>query len=166
MPYFTNISKMVREIDYLGKALFQDVGDTLKDVIMEEFEQLVIETAQWTGTAAASWNVSIGGDQSVREQHAGKDKKEIAALQLSRGHGVAVSKAMDHNAGALDRLSTMGVGKKGNAYGAIMVENHAESSDRAEHGPLRSVNSPAGAFFRFQQRLANRTFEVIRNRKI
>ena len=162
MPYFTNISKMVREIDYLGKAVFQDVGDTLKDVIMEEFEQLVIETAQWTGTAAASWNVSIGGDQSVREQ-----PKRTKTTALERGHGAAVSEAMNHNTGALDRLSTMAVGKKGNAYGAIVVENHAESSDRAEHGPLRAVNAgAAGAGFRFEQRLANRSFEVIRDRRI
>lgn len=167
MPYFTNISQMVREIDYLSKAVFTDVGDALRDVIMEEFEQLVIETAQWTGTAAASWNVSIGGDSSVREQNKGLKKSEIAAMQLSKGHGTAVAVAMSHNAGALDRLSTMGVGKKGNTYGAIVVENNAESSDQAETGPLRAENAgAAGAGLRFEQRLANRSFEITRNRKI
>lgn len=163
MPYETNISKMLREIDYLSKAVFTDVGEALAEGLMEEFEQLVQETAQWTGTAAASWNISLGGDSSTRVQ------PEIKNVDLAhyKGHEDAVNQALSHNYGALKGLSTMGLpGQKGNHYRAIMVENYAETAEFAEHGPLRDVNMPSGAAFRFEQRVANKAFEIIRSRKI
>ena len=162
MSVTTNLSAMAREIDYLGKAIFTDVGQTLQVQIMAEFQSLVVETAQWTGTTAASWNISLGGDHSVRPQ-----PKRSRAQALEKGHTAAVSIAMNHNANALDRLATMGLpGQKGNSYRAIMVENYSPQAEVAESGPLREVNSPAGAFDRFKERVAFQTFETIRSRTI
>ena len=156
MPVFTNISQMVREIDYLGKAVFKDVGDALAQGIWEEFEQLVQETAQYTGTAAASWNLSMGGDSSVRKQ---PDRTRAQALEA--GHSAAVAKALQHNYSSLVNIVD------DYRYKAIVVENNAESSDVAEGGPLRAENAgAAGAAFRFEQRVANKSFEIIRNRKL
>jgi len=80
-----NFSQVAREIDYDGKAIFKDIGNTLAQGIWVHFKTLVEETAQYSGTTAASWNLSMGGDQSVREQ---PERTRDEALQ--KGHQAAV----------------------------------------------------------------------------
>lgn len=151
----SNLSQMAREIDYLGKAIFKDVGDALALGIWEEFEILVKETAQWTGTTAASWNLSMGGDQSFREQ-----PERSRQQALSKGHSAAVQVALAYNFGKLDDITEK------YRYQAVVIENHAPGANRTELGPLREVNQPSGALARFEQRVAFKTFELIRSRKL
>ena len=163
MALTSNLSQMAREIDYLEKAVFADVGDALAEGLMAEFETLVNQTAQWTGTTAASWNISLGG---VGEGGVALQPERSREEALEKGHHEAVSISLARCATALNRLATMGLpGQKGNTYRAIMVENNSPSADHAENGPLRDVNSPNGAFERFKMRVASRMF-VVRDRKI
>lgn len=144
---------MIREIDYAGKAVLKDIGDSLAQGIWEEFVILVNETAQYTGSTAASWNLSMGGDDSVRLQ-----PKRTRQQALQKGHQSAVQIALAHNFKSLVNIT------EEYRYRAIVVENNVEHAGKAETGPLRDVNHPAGAFFRFQQRLAFKQFEKIRER--
>lgn len=158
MAIFHNFSSVVRAIDKVKKAVLGDIGDTLAEGIMDEFDRLLNETAQYTGTTAASWRVTMGGagNDSVNTQSP-RSRKEA----LSVGHPHAVNVARMANAGALDDIS------KAYRYSAIVIENNAPGADPAEHGPLRDVNAGAeGAFERFKGRIRNRSFKVIRNRKI
>lgn len=149
----TNLSQMAREIDQMGKAVFDKVGDALAQGIWEEFVVLLYETPQWTGTTAASWNLSMGGDHSVREQPE-RSRKQA----LSKGHDAAVQIAKAHNFKSLLAISTEYKQK------AIVVENHAEGAERAELGPVRDINEPAKAMARFEQRVKQRSFPIIWDR--
>ena len=148
-----NFSQVAREIDYDSKAIFKDIGNTLAQGVWEHFVVLVNETAQYTGTTAASWNLSMGGDQSVREQ---PERTKSEALQ--KGHQAAVGIAIGHNFKSLVDITEK------YKYSAVVIENHALGAERSESGPLRDVNSPTGAFAKFQMNLANATFEIIRSR--
>jgi len=149
---FLNVSDIQRQIRYTKKAIFKDVGDVVAKGLWEDFEILVKSTEQYTGTAAASWNMSLGEDTSVREQ-----AKRTSNTALHRGHGAATSIAFTHNRGKLDNLSTEYTIKD------IVVSNHAKSAERAEHGPLRTVNQPAGALADFEQAVAARVFILNEN---
>lgn len=161
---FTDISSKIREVGSLGTVMLNAVGDALAQGIWEEFETLVIETPQYTGTTAASWNLSIGGDESVRTQ-----PPRTRETALEKGHMDAVREALVHSATALDNLSVMAVGsKKGKytqPYAAIVVENNAPGSEIAEEGPVRPINEPAHALERFNQRLASKHFQLVSGNK-
>lgn len=156
-----NLSKMAREIDLLGQAVFKDVGDALAHGIWKEFVQLVEETPQWTGTTAASWDLLMQGrvgpmgGTEVREQ-----PERTRANALSRGHRAAVQVAIGANYDSLLYIAEQ------YRYAEIVIANHAPGAEQSEYGPLRDVNQPSGALARFEQRVANKSFEIIRNRKI
>ncbi len=151
----SNISDVVRAVDKEKKAVLKDIGDSLSVGIWDEFIVLLNETAQWSGSTAASWNLSMGGDSSVRIQPE-RTRKEA----LAKGHLAAVHVAIAHNFKSLIDISDK------YRYSAIVIENHAPGASRAETGPLRSVNNPSQAFERFKKRLKDKTFKLIRSRKI
>ena len=159
MEIQTNLSDMAREIDVMGKAVFKDIGDSLAQGIWEEFVILLNETAQYSGSTAASWNLSMRGDRSVRMQ--GDGERLPKEQQLAKGHQAAVQIAKAHNFKSLIDITELYA--KG---AAIMVENHAPGASRAETGPLRPVNNPTGAFERFKMRVAFKTFKTIRDRQL
>jgi hypothetical protein len=158
---YGNLSQMAREIDAMGKAIFKDVGDAIAYGIWEEFRILVQETAQWTGTTAASWNLYMQGRvgpigvTGYREM-----PKRTRKEALQRGHGDAVQIALAANYDNLLDITTQ------YRYAEIVISNYAPGADRAESGPLRAVNQPTQAFERFKSRVAFRNFDVIRDRKL
>ena len=135
-------------------AIYTVAGQAIADGIWVEFEQLVRETAQYTGTTAASWNLGMAFGKSyggVRARELGPDESP-----LSVGHGAAVSLALNANRGNLE-----GLGKTILRSG-INVWNEAPGSERSEEGPLRGVNESAiGAFSRFQERVRDRVFQPL-----
>ena len=171
MSSIKNISQIVRDLDYAGKAVFTEVGEALKEGLEKEFAQLVNETAQYTGTTAASWNITVGGvgDQVSKGQGGVRPQPfRTRAEALSVGHQNAVGIALAANAGTLESLvNWIKPGQKGHKPGAIMVENYAPGADRAEEGPLRDVNESAiGAFERFKVRVTDLVAKNPRETKI
>jgi len=150
----TNLKEQARFMGFLGHSLYKVAGNAIADGIMEEFEQLVYETAQYTGTTAASWNVGTMGSAShgnVRARQLGKDESPLHA-----GHGAAVSVALNANKNRLDGLRK---GTIGALNSGINVWNEAPGAETAEEGPLRPVNSGAeGAFDRFKIRTLDKIF--------
>jgi len=156
-----NLSKVVRDIDYLGQAILKDIGDTLAAGIWDEFETLVMETAQWTGTTAASWNLYMKYRMVAPEGDVRDMGKRTRAQALQKGHMHAVAVALNANLGRLDEITT------DYRTSDIVISNNAPGSERAESGPLRDVNQgAAGALARFEQRVASKQWNVIRNREI
>ena len=156
-----NLSKVVREIDYLGQAILKDIGDTLAAGIWDEFETLVMETAQWTGTTAASWNLYMKYRIAPHDRSFRKQPKRTRTQALNKGHMHAVSIALNANLGRLDDITT------DYHTSDIVISNNAPGAERAEAGPLRAENQgAAGALARFEQRVAMKAWKVIRNREI
>jgi len=145
-----NASQVLRQIHYTKRAVFKQIGDRYTKELYKAFEELVIETPQWSGTAAASWNMSLGESSGgVREQP--KRSKKNA---LVRGHMAAVGVALSANVGRLDEIADLYRIKD------VVIWNDAESAFFAEYGPLRSVNEPGMAFERFKVKVLGISFDL------
>lgn len=147
-----NASEAHRAIEAGKSKVNKLVAKKISEVLWEEFEQLVKETPQYTGTAAASWNIAAqhpGG--GVREQ------KLNEGGPLSYSHPTAVNIALSANMGNLEAFAD-----KDFIYKDLFIWNDADSAVYAERGPLRGVNDPPGpgAFARFQERLASLTLTI------
>ncbi len=154
----TNLKAMGKELLGASLNIYKVAGYSIAKGIWKEFEQLVNETAQYTGTTAASWNLSAGGFLStggVRTMP--KRNKENA---LRSGHQYAVDVALVNNYGRItgsniyDLVLRSGINVWNEAPGAM--------SGVVETGPLRDVNtSSLGAFSRFQNRIETKVFNPI-----
>lgn len=155
----TDLSQAAREVSATGKASFAAVGDAIAQGIWEEFEVLVYDTAQWTGTTAASWNLSLGGGR-IAIRRIGSKK-----TPLHRGHSTAPEKALDANRYVLPEIATVAIPTKGRITNMpIVIENYARGAYTAEHGPLRLVNIKGlEALERFRSRLQNKVFRPLIN---
>lgn len=145
---------------FMGHSIYKVCADELADGFEEEFRQLVIETAQYTGSTAASWNIATKGAAShgeVRIRELGPGETPLHA-----GHMAAVNLALNANEGNLDdfRNSTIGALNSG-----INVWNDVPWAEEADSGKRRPENAEAnGAFSRFQERIATRVFQPIKDR--
>ncbi len=150
-----NLSDMFRKLSCLTTGVFQYIGPRVVDLIEPEFEKMVIETPQWTGTTAASWNISLGGDDTVRTM--GKRKLENA---LHKGHMAAVRTSLTYNTPNFAKMrasiTTRGAGGTGHGLAAIVIENNAPGYDTAEHGPLRPINNPGHMLAKFMSRVGDK----------
>ena len=139
-----NVSAFIAELSDKKRSIYKVVGNEIAEELYDAFEQLVMETPQKTGTAAASWNMDLGKSSGgVRQQ-------EEVELWLYKGHLDAVLVALNAAEGNLDNLSDPKV------YGTkdIVVWNDVDYIDELESGELlRPVNQPGGMFGRFEQAL-------------
>lgn len=136
-------------------AIYTVAGQAIADGIWEEFEQLVKETAQYTGTTAASWNIDKKFGASYGREVGIKLKKGESPLHI--GHHYAVGVALDRSRGNLD-----GLGKKVLTSGINVWNEAAAAEIAAETGPVRPINNSAiNAFSRFQERVRSRVFEPL-----
>ena len=152
----TNLKDQSKFLGFVGHALFKVAGASLADGIWEEFEQLVLETAQYTGSTAASWNVATKGSGShgqVVVRNLGPDE-----APSYKGHLPAVMVALNRNRD-MGNLDDLRAGRGGALRGGINVWNEAPGAEQATTGPLRRVNAGAEtAFTDFKQRVMSKVF--------
>jgi hypothetical protein len=153
-----NVKQVARDLGLVGHALYKVCGQAIADGLMEEFEQLVIETAQYTGSTAASWNIT----NEFNKHHGKTNIRELAPGEtpLHAGHHEAVKIAMDANR---DNLKGMAAGTSKSMNAGISVWNEVPWAERAEEGERRiPQNKNANeAFARFQARVATKVFEPL-----
>jgi len=158
---FFNLSRFLKNVHEVNEVVATKIGEAVSTMLWEEFTQLVQETPQYTGTAAASWNVAMGmtaagGTGGVRVQ--GPRTRETA---LNMGHMQAVSEAM---AGSFDDLSNI---IQNWQTGDIVIWNDSDSIEHAEYGPLRTINQPGiHAYTRFLERVKRRSIVIQVNRDL
>lgn len=156
----TNISKELADLGFYatggkkggGKEnIYRKAGKQLSEALLEEFEVLVRETPQWTGTTAASWEIGFQSDitDGVEEQPS-RTREEA----LSKGSEVACNIAMGKAYANITPDFSKYIRE------SIIVSNNAPGFDRAEEGPVRPVNTPPGALERFKARIAIMDLEV------
>ncbi len=154
----TNLKAMGRELLGASLNIYKVAGYSIADGIWEEFQQLVADTAQWTGTTAASWNLSAGGFLDRGGVRTMPDRKKEDALQAGDQHAVQVALLNNY-----DRITGSNIYKNVLTSGInVWNESPAAMTGRIERGPLRDVNqSSIGAFARFQARIETRVFNPI-----
>jgi len=154
----TTISSNLRSLGRVKVTVGKAVAEAVATGIWEEFQELLLETPQWTGTAAASWNIGFGMSAGGGKVRTMPERSRADALHA--GHLEAVSIAEMANYGVIEEFI-----ESGYRYGDLVVWNDAPSADRAEHGPLRKENDPPGpgAFARFERRVLRRQYLVYRD---
>ena len=150
----TNLKQQAKLLGFAGHALYRVAGMTIANGIWEEFEQLLYETAQFTGTTTASWNIATKGAGShggVRARGLGPGEEPLHV-----GHGAAVSVAINAN---IDNLAELERGTIRALNSGINVWNEAPGAERSTTGPLRAVNAGAEmAFDNFKMRVMEKVF--------
>lgn len=149
-----NVGKIIRELGALTSgpnSIYKKAGEQLKDQLLEEFDSLVRETPQWTGTTAASWEIgfpsNISGDVETQPE-----RTRVEALQRGAepACSIATRKARRSLTGDFKKIATQD----------IIVANSAPGFETAEEGPVRPDNTPPGALSRFEGRVAAMEIEV------
>ena len=152
-----SVSQQLRNgfIETAGKnSIYRKAGSQLVEKILDEFEVLVRETPQWTGTTAASWYIGMTRDEATLDQvNTQPERTRREALQ--KGSEPACAFSINKS-----KFTLMDADLARIATEDIVVGNSAPGYDRAEEGPVRPENSPPGALDRFMARVSLIDFEV------
>ena len=152
-----SVSQQLRNgfIETAGKnSIYRKAGSQLVEKILGEFEVLVRETPQWTGTTAASWYIGMTRDESTLDQvntQPERTRKEALEKGSEPACAFSISKS---------KFTLMDADLSKIARQDIVIGNEAPGYETAEEGPVRPENSPPGALDRFMARVSLIDFEV------
>ena len=153
----TNLSQFIRDLELETKgpnSVYRRAGQELRDIIWNEFETLLDETAQYSGSTVASWR--LGWMYSTPEEFVELPRPATMQDALQKGADGPIALARIANIGfKIDPMSLVELTRQD-----IVITNGSPHFEQAEYGPLRSVNAPAGALERFAQRLGDK-FETL-----
>ena len=144
----SQFAKQLREISSV--TLYKRGGQALKEAIEDDFDILLMQTPQYSGSTVASYRIGLKAEDTFEIL----PKPASANEAFERGHETAVNVARVANAGSIPD------DYKGYLTKDLTVTNGSPQWDVVEYGPVRDVNEPAGAFERFKERLSNRIIDV------
>ena len=149
-----NASQFAKQLrDISSVTLYKRGGQALKEAIEDDFDILLMQTPQYSGSTVASYRIGLKAEDTFEIL----PKPASANEAFERGHETAVNIARVANAGALPESDVLvALLKKGD----VVVTNGSPQWDVVEYGPVRDVNEPTGAFERFKERLSNRIIDV------
>ncbi len=144
----SQFAKQLREISSV--TLYKRGGQALKEAIEDDFDILLMQTPQYSGSTVASYRIGLRAEDAFEIL----PKPASANEAFERGHEAAVNIARVANAGSIPD------DYKGYLTKDLTITNGSPQWDVVEYGPVRDVNEPAGAFERFKERLSNRIIDV------
>ena len=144
----SQFAKQLREISSV--TLYKRGGQALKEAIEDDFDILLMQTPQYSGSTVASYRIGLKAEDTFEIL----PKPASANEAFERGHEAAVNIARVANAGSIPD------DYKGYLTKDLTITNGSPQWDVVEYGPVRDVNEPAGAFERFKERLSNRIIDV------
>ena len=146
-----NASQFARQLrDISSVTLYKRGGQALKEAIEDDFDILLMQTPQYSGSTVASYRIGLRAEDAFEIL----PKPASANEAFERGHETAVNIARVANAGSIPD------DYKGYLTKDLTITNGSPQWDVVEYGPVRDVNEPAGAFERFKERLSNRIIDV------
>lgn len=149
-----NISDLARLRKVTSTELYRRGGKALIEEVKQEFENMLIETPQYSGSTVASYRIGPGRD--TPDVHDELPKPANAAAAFQRGHMSAVNKAMEANRAGFEALENLAVLKTQD----LVIKNNSPQWEVTEYGPLREVNEPTGTFAAFVEAMNNKIIEV------
>ena len=144
----SQFAKQLREISSV--TLYKRGGQALKEAIEDDFDVLLMQTPQYSGSTVASYRIGLRAEDAFEIL----PKPASANEAFERGHETAVNIARVANAGSIPD------DYKGYLTKDLTITNGSPQWDVVEYGPVRDVNEPAGAFERFKERLSNKIIDV------
>lgn len=156
----SNASAVVRELTRLSSVeILRRCGSALKEEIEDAFDELLEETAQFSGRTVASYRIGLGA--STPDTY---DKTlsipDSAQVAFERGDQPAINLARAANAGSLPEVTLLQEMAKRKD---IVVNNASPAWERVETGDpfLRAVNEASvGALKRFEKRIGDKVIDV------
>ena len=146
-----NASQFAKQLrDISSVTLYKRGGQALKEAIEDDFDILLMQTPQYSGSTVASYRIGLRAEDAFEIL----PKPASANEAFERGHETAVNIARVANAGSIPD------DYKGYLTKDLTITNGSPQWDVVEYGPVRDVNEPAGAFERFKERLSNRIIDV------
>ena len=146
-----NASQFAKQLrDISSVTLYKRGGQALKEAIEDDFDILLMQTPQYSGSTVAFYRIGLKADDTFEIL----PKPASANEAFERGHETAVNIARVANAGSIPD------DYKGYLTKDLTITNGSPQWDVVEYGPVRDVNEPAGAFERFKERLSNRIIDV------
>ena len=146
-----NASQFAKQLrDISSVTLYKRGGQALKEAIEDDFDILLMQTPQYSGSTVASYRIGLRAEDAFEIL----PKPASANEAFERGHEAAVNIARVANAGSIPD------DYKGYLTKDLTITNGSPQWDVVEYGPVRDVNEPAGAFERFKERLSNRIIDV------
>ena len=146
-----NASQFAKQLrDISSVTLYKRGGQALKEAIEDDFDVLLMQTPQYSGSTVASYRIGLRAEDAFEIL----PKPASANEAFERGHETAVNIARVANAGSIPD------DYKGYLTKDLTITNGSPQWDVVEYGPVRDVNEPAGAFERFKERLSNRIIDV------
>ena len=146
-----NISQFFRDLKLETSgpnSIYKREGRALRDSLWREFETLLDETAQRSGSTVASWRIGMMYDTPTEFVELPARSKGDFLQKGSQGPiALARMANVDFKISDMD-LRTL-------ALQDIVLTNGSPHFDQAEGGPLRRENAPAGAMERFALRVAD-----------
>ena len=146
----TNVSKFIKELGTITKgksSIYNVAGANLRKALLDEFEILVRETPQYSGSTAASWKIGFYQDL------------DTSAVELPKPASVneALSKGTEGPCNIAISAAEKALSSDLREYfrSDITLHNEAPGFDTSEEGPVRPINTPPGALKRFESRLAH-----------
>ena len=144
----SQFAKQLRKISSV--TLYKRGGQALKEAIEDDFDILLMQTPQYSGSTVASYRIGLRAEDAFEIL----PKPASANEAFERGHETAVNIARVANAGSIPD------DYKGYLTKDLTITNGSPQWDVVEYGPVRDVNEPAGAFERFKERLSNKIIDV------
>lgn len=154
LNFRNDVGKALRELGEMTRgpnSIYNKAGAALRESLLEEFDTLVRETPQWTGTTAASWEIGFPSDLTgAVETQPDRNREEALSKGAEAACNIAMAKARTSLSGDFGKIKTQD----------IIISNDAPGYDRAEEGPVRPENTPPGALKRFEARVGTMNIEV------
>lgn len=157
MGLVKNLPQINQGIDLWIKRADETWLAEYKDLVRAILGRLVRQTPQWTGNAAANWNVGIGSPDNnfvvyYDESDIGDDGSEASLDGAGRhkGHSTAVSRALRRNEPRIasirrgDRVFFTNASKGDDDLGRAGTEYYLEAMQNPTYwaAKLRAVNKP------------------------
>lgn len=158
-PAVTNLSAFTNKIERAKKSMTGQVTAKYKKAVGRVLEDLALNTPQWSGELAASWQVVVGSKGEATARYRGFNKEDTTfeagynGAQYNMGDRPAVTIALGNNKADIESI-------RWNSKVSIVNANptsrfQAANFRRAEvgeHPGMRDVNRPriAGDFMGVQ----------------
>ena len=157
-----DVSKFIKDLNAMTKgpdSIYRAGGRALREALMEDFEILVKETPQFSGSTAASWQIGFPedtyGDGTPGSDYVELPKPSGADEAMRRGNDPAVTIATTRA-----RANLFHTDPERFVRQSIVILNNSPGFETAEEGPVRPENTPPGALKRFEARFATREIIV------
>jgi len=170
----TNLKAIGKELLGASLNIYKVAGHEIVYGIWSEFYALLEDTAQWTGSTVASYNIDTAGAGSFGRDETVKDDYRPAGLGVFDATPAGGVSGFPRQAGDIRAIGRAVLKNRKNLDGdtiykkvltsGINVWNDARPAKLGiiEQGPLRDVNqSSIGAFARFEARIRVRVFDPI-----